>query len=85
MAHVMPLKRPDPVPRGAVAEHRLLVEAGAEQEDAIHGLRRELQLDDGAAVAGAHDRDLSHKVDASLGSGRSLDNVRVFCGTCGTG
>eukprot|EP01043_Picozoa_sp_COSAG02_P059305 COSAG02_NODE_7534_length_2970_cov_3.220132_1_plen_42_part_10 len=41
----MPLKSPNPVARDPISEHRLLVETGTEEEDAIDRLRRELQLD----------------------------------------
>ena len=75
-AHIVPFKRPNPVARDPVSEHRLLVETGTEEEDTIDCLRRELQLDDGTAVAGTHDRDLPHKINARLRAGGCLDHVR---------
>eukprot|EP01043_Picozoa_sp_COSAG02_P009079 COSAG02_NODE_303_length_25213_cov_126.386199_2_plen_87_part_00 len=79
MAHIVPFKGPNPVARHPISEHRLFVETGAEEEDAIDRLRRELQLDNGTAVAGAHDRDLAHKINARLRAGGCLDHVRVLC------
>lgn len=77
-AHIVPFKRPNPVARDPVSEHRLLVETGTEEEDTIDCLRRELQLDDGTAVAGTHDGNLPHKINTRLWSGGRLDHVRVF-------
>ena len=75
----MSFKRPNPVACRPVSEHRLLVEACTEEKDSINRLRRELQLDDGAAMAGTHDGNLPHKINAGLWTGGCLDHVRVLC------
>ena len=77
--HIMSFKRPNPVACRPVSEHRLLVEACTEEKDSINRLRRELQLDDGAAMAGTHDGNLPHKINAGLWTGGCLDHVRVLC------